>query len=315
MTAPRKRARKAVKDPAPEGDSDFIPCQVIELPEAELEPAAAIARDINPVNAPPLERMALLMASGPAGLSEPMALAVLTTKYWGQGGVKLGVAFLDNPAADLKARLLAHFNAWGGQSANVVFREASASLAQVRVTRGPGGYWSYLGTDVLSIRDKSKPTMNLQGFTMASREEEFRRVVRHEVGHTLGYPHEHLRREVIGRLDPEKTLQYFRRTQGWDDRTTRSNVLTPLEDRSIMGTPQADETSIMAYQLPGSITRDGRPVVGGADINAADAAFCAKLYPRKDEPPPPPPAGGVEVPVNGTYRIVVTEGKHVLVLN
>jgi hypothetical protein len=45
-----------------------------------------------------------------------------------------------------------------------------------------------------------------------------------------------------------------------------------------MGTP-ADETSIMSYQLPGEIMKDGRPIAGGMDINEADYAFAGKIYP------------------------------------
>jgi hypothetical protein len=209
------------------------------------------------------------------------------------------VAFLDNPGADLKAKLLSHFNAWGTR-ANVRFSEASASMAEVRVLRqGGDGYWSYLGTDVLQIR-RGEPTMNLDSFTMSTRESEFSRVVRHEVGHTLGFPHEHLRGAIIQRLDPAKTVAYFKRTNGWSEAMVRSNVLTPLEDRAILATPAADETSIMAYQLPGSITKDGRPVPGGGDINETDFGFAAKIYPGAVAPPPPPPP-----PPGGTRRLVV----------
>ena len=37
----------------------------------------------------------------------------------------------------------------------------------------------------------------------------------------------------------------------------------------------------MCYQLPGSITRDGTPIVGGTDIDATDHAFAARLYPKR----------------------------------
>jgi hypothetical protein len=56
-------------------------------------------------------------------------------------------------------------------------------------------------------------------------------------------------------------------------------VLTPLEEREIIATP-ADQTSIMCYQLPGAITKDGRPILGGVDINPTDYAFAGKVYPR-----------------------------------
>ncbi len=48
---------------------------------------------------------------------------------------------------------------------------------------------------------------------------------------------------------------------------------------SLMKTPP-DQTSIMCYQLPGSITRDGLPIVGGTDINQTDYAFIGKIYPK-----------------------------------
>ena len=56
-------------------------------------------------------------------------------------------------------------------------------------------------------------------------------------------------------------------------------VLTPLDERTLMATP-ADQTSIMCYQLPGSITRDGRPIIGGSDINQSDYNFVGQIYPK-----------------------------------
>lgn len=56
-------------------------------------------------------------------------------------------------------------------------------------------------------------------------------------------------------------------------------VLTPLDGRTILGTP-ADQTSIMCHQLPGSITRDGRPITDGVDINQTDYDFAGLIYPK-----------------------------------
>jgi hypothetical protein len=72
--------------------------------------------------------------------------------------------------------------------------------------------------------------MNLQDFSMNTPESEYHRVVRHETGHTLGFPHEHLRKELVARIDPHKVYAYFLATQGWDRATVDAQVLTPLDD-------------------------------------------------------------------------------------
>lgn len=266
-------------------DKTFIGCTLRSLPDSELIRSAARAVAVNPLNAPPLHGLAKLLEFAP----QAEHLAVMTTKYWGQGGVKLTVAFMEPTAPELQARILAHMNAWQ-QWANVSF-VASNMDPQVRITLAGDGYWSYLGSDILSI-PKNQPTMCLQGFTMNTPESEFHRVVRHETGHTLGFPHEHLRREIIQRLDRAKTIAYFQRTQGWSAQVTTQQVLTPLAESSLIATEHADTTSIMTYALPGSITTDGQPIIGGTDIDPQDQAFAAKVYPRPDAPPPPPPPAG-----------------------
>ena len=76
-----------------------------------------------------------------------------------------------------------------------------------------------------------------------------------------------MRKELVARIDPQKAYDFFLRTQGWNRTMVDQQVLTPLDQRSIIGTA-ADQTSIMCYQLPGLITRDGQPILGGEDINA-----------------------------------------------
>ena len=146
---------------------------------------------------------------------------------------------------------------------------------------GHGGYWSYLGTDVKLIR-RDQPTMNLEAFTMSTPDSEFFRVVRHEAGHTLGFPHEHMRKEIIERLNPEKVIAEYMRTQPWSRQMVIDQILTPLEDASVFGTALTDDTSIMCYQINGDLTIDGQDIPGGLDINESDYAFAASVYPRPE---------------------------------
>jgi hypothetical protein len=263
---------------AKDSRNEVIACTPKRLPTHLLVGAARIATEVNPLNHAPVERLVRVMR----GFSPtPERIAVLTSKYWRTGGVRLTVGFLDNPEKALRRRIVRHMNAWA-KTANVKFTESTAE-PQVRIARagGPdGGYWSYLGTDVLSIAP-GEATMNLEAFTMATPDSEFHRVVRHETGHTLGFPHEHMRRELVAKIDPQKAIAFFGQTQGWSAAEVRAQVLTPIEEGSLLGTPHADPRSIMCYQIPGSITRDGNPIVGGTDIDRSDFAFAAKVYPKK----------------------------------
>jgi hypothetical protein len=251
-----------------DGQAPVTGCRVMALPDRLNEQAARIAVDVNPVNGPLLEL--------PGGVLEPMALAVLTAKYWGVRQRRFTVSFMEPAPADLRRRIVSHLNAWG-RTANKTFVQTRGT-GQVRISRGPGGYYSYLGTDIRLV-PQNRQTMNLERFTMRTPESEFRRVVRHEAGHTLGFPHEHLRKELVARIDPARAYRYFRENYGWTKEMVDRNVLTPLDEASILGT-RPDQDSIMCYQLPGSITYDGQPIRGGTDINRLDYAFAGRIYPK-----------------------------------
>ena len=243
-------------------------CKPRELPRKDHVDAAKKAIEINAKNKP----------EGDVDLTpaDDGRIAVRISKYWGPE-VDLSVYFMDTQDEALKKKILQHLNAWGDK-ANICFRLSNEPDATVRIAREPDGYWSYLGTDVLLI-PKHRQTMNLEGFTVNTSDEEYARVVRHEAGHTLGFPHEHMRKQLVERLDEAKTIAAFMYSQGWTEEEVRAQVLTPLDQNDIFGTP-ADQTSIMCYQLPAYLTKDGQPIPGGLDINDTDHAFAGLIYPQ-----------------------------------
>jgi hypothetical protein len=299
--------------------SEIMVCRPRSLPIDKLETAARRAIEINPANA--LERRSV--ARTPAGRrGGPRRIAVVVAKKWPATGVDLSVSFMDTPSKALRGRILEHMNAWG-EFANVRFRETNG-LGQVRIARldspeDKAGYWSWVGTEILEIED-DEPTLNLDSFTMKVSESEFRRVVRHEAGHTLGFDHEHMRSDLVKQIDREKAFAYFEENQGWSRAEVEEQVLTPLETKSLMGTKGSDPLSIMCYQLPKKIMKKGKPAIpGGKDINPKDAEFAAKLYPRKSKttaaaPAPTdvaaPPAAPVAPP-----RFDDAEPFHIMILD
>lgn len=252
-----------------------IVCTPRSLTPQQAEKATRRSLEVNPDNV-------LMVEQAPPGRrGAPRRLAVSIANRWPITGVRLTVQFLDGPEAELRRKILLHMNAWA-KTANVQFVETSG-LGEVRILRSNerryAGYWSYVGTEILGI-DEDEPTMNLEGFTLAVSEEEFTRVVRHEAGHTLGFEHEHMRTDLVKRIDVRKAIAYYRRTERWKAEETRQQVLTPLAKKSIYGTTESDPHSIMCYEIPGSITLSGRAIVGGTDITPKDFAFAAKVYPK-----------------------------------
>lgn len=234
-------------------------------------------------------------------------IAVLRGKTWGDKAADLSVSFMERVSAEFERKLLAYAMKWAKTGANIRFR-TTKGIGDIRIAFGDSGYWSYLGTDCRSI-PAGEPTMNLQDFQVSTPDSEWDRVVCHEFGHALGCPHEHMRRDLVGLLDQQRTIAYFQRTQGWSASEVRQQVLTPLDERSLMATP-VEQTSIMCYQIPGECTVNRRPITGGSVITDNDYAFMAKVYPGSGTPPPPvnPPSGGRRVVLSNGVVVSLPDG-------
>lgn len=254
-------------------------CRDKHLPFDLALQSGRIAGRINPANATPQYSINNLAAQYGIQLPiHPDHTALLNSAYWGVRGVLCTVGFLENVPAEFKQQFLAHANAWN-QYANVVFKLAGpGETPMVRVTVRGDGYWSYLGPQILTIPG-NQPTMSLQDFDKGMPDSEWRRVVRHEVGHTLGLLHEHMLPEIISLLNPEAVIADFMATQGWSRQMIVEQILTPPAPGTYR-VSKPSVNSIMCYQFSGRDTRTGQPIPGGLDITPDDGAFVGSLYPK-----------------------------------
>lgn len=119
-------------------------------------------------------------------------------KYCGKRAVRLSVSFLDGASLVLRRRIVEHMNAGSDTpmcgSRWLIATATSGSRASTTWSEAATGRTS----GPTSCRfDADQPTLNPEGFTMDTTESEFRRVVRHEAGHSLGFVHEHMRSEFV----------------------------------------------------------------------------------------------------------------------
>jgi hypothetical protein len=178
--APTPEGEADSSSEAPPTDQGFIACAVRPLPKRLIVPAAKAAIDLNPANAPFLQGPSSALGAS-REILDPLHIALLTSKYLGKEQRVLTVSFMESTPSDLRDRIISHMNAWYAGGCGIQFKW-TAGTGDVRVSRGSGGYWSYLGTDIFQI-PKNRQTMNLQGFTLSTPESEYKRVVRHETGH------------------------------------------------------------------------------------------------------------------------------------
>ncbi|PPQ99814.1 hypothetical protein CVT24_009641 [Panaeolus cyanescens] len=245
-------------------------CLERELSDEHLIPAAQRAIEINPDNAPPGHSPNARMTN---------RLALITSKKWGPAP-RFKVVFVERTPADLRSRIVGHMNAWS-RYCNVEFREDMKNpTSTVRVSLLGKDYSSYLGTDINHHQGPQDATMWLGGFNMDHPESEFRRVVRHETGHTLGFHHEHLRRDIVKWIDEKKAIKHYSAGKnGWKEKKIRDNVLTPLNENDLTATKEVDGDSIMCYFIGGLLLPNAPHFAGGRDISRKDAKLAREIYP------------------------------------
>lgn len=144
--------------------------------------------------------------------------------------------------------------------------------ANVRVAFNPdGGAWSLVGTDHLHVTDHTKPTINLGWFDVPT--------CIHEFGHMLGMIHEHQNpRGQSIQWNDAKLFAWAKATQGWDEKTTETNIIQKYNINSINGS-SFDPCSIMLYFFPADLTRNNVGSHQNLRLSGTDVEWITKMYP------------------------------------
>lgn len=212
-------------------------------------------------------------------------------------GSELHVVFLDGKP-EYRAKVAEFAREWT-RYANIAlkFDDVNAADADVRVTFKLSGYWSAVGNSS-AYYDRDRPTMNFNWDVFDDGDRSIKRVVLHEFGHALGLHHEQQNPNLNVTWNRPYIYDYYRRTQGWDEKMVDTNVLSSL-DRAEVEASEFDAQSIMLYGFPKEFTLEGFETSSNYELSDLDKQEIARLYPGRVDPEQPevvaPPAREDEV--------------------
>lgn len=173
------------------------------------------------------------------------------------------------------------FEAWQDLGIGISFQEVDErEEAEIRIgfMRGDGA-WSALGRGVLD-RGPNERTMNF-GWDLTLPGELDTAI--HEIGHTLGFPHEH--QNPKSGIAWDEAAVYAALAQppnSWDQQTTYWNILRKLSLNEVEGTAW-DPNSVMHYPFPAGLIKKPEQYANGLQpaggLSAKDQSWARAVYP------------------------------------
>ncbi|MER5384429.1 M12 family metallopeptidase [Streptomyces sp. NPDC002688] len=184
----------------------------------------------------------------PPDLSLPRTRAILLNHAKWVNGTQLRYSFLNGADNGVAKAWLTEvhngFQEWEDLGIGLRFRpEDTPAESEIRITFADDGSWSYVGTDCLGI-SAGEATMNF-GWDPTS--PYGKATVRHEIGHSIGFCHEHQSPLAGIEWDEAKVYEYMSGPPNfWPREMTYNNIIRKLPVDQVSGS-QWDVKSIMEY--------------------------------------------------------------------
>lgn len=179
-------------------------------------------------------------------------------------------------------------NVWSNLDIGLQFKEVrSRDEAEIRIgfMRGDGA-WSYIGRDIIDLGiGRDERTMNF-GWDLTRNPDEVHTAI-HEIGHTMGFPHEHQNPNAGMVWDEEAVYAALAQPPNrWSREKTLHNIIRKIAPDTVQGS-NWDPNSVMHYPFgPGLIKepaqyRNGLFPAGG--LSERDRTWAKTFYPPLDD--------------------------------
>jgi hypothetical protein len=233
-------------------------------------PSGVAARRFCAVRSGPPRSFAPDVAPGRA------ALILMSGQKW-VNGTTLHYCFMGGPEKQKQAVRKA-FKVWENVGIGLNFSEVTTpDEAEVRIAFANDGSWSGVGREILTF-PKNEQTLNI-GWDISNDID----TAVHEIGHTIGFPHEH-QNPKSGIVWDEAAVyaSLANPPNSWDHDKTFFNIIRKIAPDAVQGS-KWDPNSIMHYPFEAGLIRDPAPYRTGltpaGGLSQRDIQWVKSFYP------------------------------------